>query len=36
MRIGMGQKAKKGLDHADSVVGRRLLKIIKNLGPKDC
>jgi hypothetical protein len=31
MRIGLGEKARKGLDHADSVVGRRLLKIIKNL-----
>ena len=36
MRITVGEKARKGSDHADSVVGRRLLKIIKNLGLKDC
>jgi hypothetical protein len=36
MRISVGEKARKGLDHADSVVGRRLLKIIKNLGLEDC
>ena len=36
MRIGLGEKARKGLDHADSVVGRRWFKIIKNLGLKDC
>ena len=36
MRISVGEKARKGLDRADSVVGRRLLKIIKNLLLKVC
>ena len=36
MRISVGEKARKGSDHADSVLGRRLLKIIKILGLKDC
>jgi hypothetical protein len=36
MKIGLGEKARKGLDRADSVVGRRLLKIIKNLLLKVC
>ena len=36
MRISVGEKARKGSDHGDSVLGRRLLKIIKNLGLKDC
>ena len=36
MRISVGEKARKGLDHADSVVGRRLLKIIEDPWVEDC
>ena len=36
MRIGLGEKARKGLDHGDSVVGRRLFKIIKDPSRKVC
>ena len=36
MRIGLGEKARKGSDQHGSVVGRRLFKIIKDPWVKDC